>query len=629
MKNYKKHKKFADVYDRLNKSIKEDTFYESIFLEYAIIQDRLSAVLAILDKNVVSVNGYKKELESILKEFEKINNEHVEKRITKDLISYIRIWKAKRNDLIHSLMNNSFDDFELKNVVDEGYKLTRKIDNKANQIIKHYKRLYKDRLYYALRKDCYIREFGDYGYIKSSGLFNDLTFDKSGKAFLSVLKRTPKNIEELAKEIALKFKDVEAADIKEDAIEFFDMLVADGYVVKGNNKSEVNLNNIGFTYKNVTKANLKNDYSPKEKRSEIDNQLFLDDYFVENPYLSSFQIELTSKCNERCIHCYIPHEYKNKNIDEKLFYSVLDQLEEMGTLGVTLSGGEPMCHPKFNEFLKAAKKKDFYVHVLSNLVLLDDEKIKIMKEGNNCGVQTSLYSMVPEHHDAITTLPGSFEKTKNSILRLIENDIPVQISCPVMKANKDDVAGVIEWGRKHKVRVNTDYAIMAEYDHQTGNLANRLSPRECKTVIKSIIEEDNEYKKRILDKDFTKKSKEVNIDPEKPFCGVGINSCCMVANGNVYPCPGWQGYICGNLNEKTLKEIWFDSKEMNYLRSLRKKDMPKCLKCKHKAFCHPCLARFANESKTGNPLEIAEHFCKVAKVNKEVVLDYIKTVKNK
>ena len=100
----------------------------------------------------------------------------------------------------------------------------------------------------------------------------------------------------------------------------------------------------------------------------------------------------------------------------------------MGVLSVTLSGGECMTHPKFKEYLRAAKKYDFYVNILSNLTLLDDEIIQIMKEGNVSSVQVSLYSMNPEHHDAITKLPGSFEKTKAAIFKLIENDLPLQVS---------------------------------------------------------------------------------------------------------------------------------------------------------------------------------------------------------
>lgn len=475
-------------------------------------------------------------------------------------------------------------------------------------------------MFYMLRKDSYIRKIGAYGYIKSSGLFNDLVFDESGQAFLLALSREPKTIEALANEIAAAFINVSADDIIEDVKEFFDMLVSDGYVVCGNTYEETLQNNVGFDYSEIKQITLEEDYTPKNIRSDADSQLVLNDYFLEKPYLSNFQIELTSRCNERCIHCYIPHEYKNSDISEELYYSVLDQLSEMGTLGITLSGGEPMAHPKFKEFLKAAKDRDFYVHVLSNLTLLDDETVELMKQGNICGVQVSLYSMIPEHHDTITAVKGSFVKTRDAILKLIENNIPVQISCPIMKANKDDAADVIKWGHEHKIRVNVDYAIMAEYNHETANLAHRLSPEECRDVIKSIIAFDEDYTEMVASINWDAEAEKVNFD--EPFCGIAINTACMVANGNVYPCPGWQGYVCGNLNQKSLKDIWYSSDEMKYLRGLRKKDMKKCSTCKNRAFCTPCLGRFANESPTGNPLEVATHFCEVARVNREVVFEY-------
>ena len=54
-------------------------------------------------------------------------------------------------------------------------------------------------------------------------------------------------------------------------------------------------------------------------------------------------------------------------------------------------------------------------------------------------VQVSLYSMNPNIHDEITQMKGGFEKIKNVILKLIENDILLQISCPIMKKIKNDI----------------------------------------------------------------------------------------------------------------------------------------------------------------------------------------------
>ena len=44
--------------------------------------------------------------------------------------------------------------------------------------------------------------------------------------------------------------------------------------------------------------------------------------------------------------------------------------------------------------------------------------------------------------------------------------------------------------------------------------------------------------------------------------------------------------------------------------------------CCKAAFRAPCMVRNANESPTGNPLEINRHFCAVAAKNKQIVLDW-------
>jgi MoaA/NifB/PqqE/SkfB family radical SAM enzyme len=142
---------------------------------------------------------------------------------------------------------------------------------------------------------------------------------------------------------------------------------------------------------------------------------------------TALQIELTSRCNERCVHCYIPHENKISDIDDALFYDTLDQCREMGLLNLTLSGGEPMLHPHFIDYLRKAQEYDFSINVLSNLTLLNDEIIAEMKANRLSSVQVSLYSMKSAIHDSITKMPGSFEKTKAAILKLIENDIPLPI----------------------------------------------------------------------------------------------------------------------------------------------------------------------------------------------------------
>lgn len=289
----------------------------------------------------------------------------------------------------------------------------------------------------------------------------------------------------------------------------------------------------------------------------------------------------------------------------------------MNVLHLTLSGGEPMLHKNFCDFLRKCREYDFSVNVLSNLTLLDGEILKEMKANPLLGVQVSLYSMNPDIHDEITQMKGSFEKTKNAILKLVENDIPLQISCPIMKQNKGCYNEVVQWANQHKIPTGDDFVIIARYNHTTQNLNCRLSINEVKEIINEKVADDAKYLEQIEIEAERKK----DITPDDFICTVCNYSICIADNGNVFPCAGWHGHIVGNVKETPLKEIWDNSEKVQYLRGLRKKDFPDCIKCQDKEYCTICMVRNANESPLGDPLAVNEYFCDIAKFNRKMVLE--------
>jgi radical SAM protein with 4Fe4S-binding SPASM domain len=457
--------------------------------------------------------------------------------------------------------------------------------------------------------------------------------DTAGAVFLTALSREPKSLNELTAKIAQSFVGVDGETLKKDAAEFYAALEEDGFIVSGETPQELDRKDTRFSYSafsgdvSLEPKTIRKDFTPVIMRAAKSTQEFLDEHFKDRPHLTSLQIELTSRCNEHCVHCYIPHENKIADIDGTLFYDVLDQCRDMGLLNLTLSGGEPLLHRHFPSFLHKAKDYDFSINILSNLTLLNDEIITEMKANRLSSVQVSLYSMKAEIHDAIMKMPGSFVKTHDTILKLIENDIPLQISCPAMKQNKDSYVDVLHWVQEHRVRAVTDYIMMARYDHTTGNLDNRLFLDEVEKVINDIIANDIEYQNEVSGDDF--EERDLRDRSNDIVCGVCVSSLCMVANGNIYPCAGWQDYVCGNVREAPLREIWENSPKVKYLRSLRKKDFPKCVKCPDKSFCAMCMVRNANENQklsrvgtVGDPLKINEHFCKVAALDRKIVLDW-------
>jgi len=485
-------------------------------------------------------------------------------------------------------------------------------------------------MFFKQKYNVMFRDFKSFGYIMDNRNFGykqtdnndnyigDKILSESGAVFMSVLGRKPQTLDELAKKTKKKFTDVDIRTIKEDAKEFYCMLEQDGFIVSGETMKECNEKDIKFSYKKLNPDIIKKDSSLTIIQPEKSTQDFFEKFFNGKPQLTSLHIEITSLCNERCIHCYIPHDYKISYIEPDLFCDILDQCKNMRLLHLILSGGEPMMHKSFCDFLKKCRENDFSVNVLSNLTLLNNEIIKEMKMNPLLDVQVSLYSMNPSIHDEITQMKGSFEKTKNAILRLIENDIPLQISCPIMKQNKNCFDEVIKWAEKYKIHVSDDYGIIARYNHTTQNLSCRLSINEIKEVIDSKVENDSKYIEHIE----IEAEKKNNITSNDFVCSVCNTSICITDNGNVYPCAGWQDYIVGNVKEASLYDIWDNSEKVQYLRSLRKKDFPKCIQCTDKEFCSMCMVKNANENPKGDPLAVNEFFCDIAKLNKEIALKW-------
>jgi len=485
-------------------------------------------------------------------------------------------------------------------------------------------------MFFKLKSNILLRFYESFGYITDNRNFGyeltgtdenhigDKIISESGSVFLSVLDRTPQTIDELANKIKKQYADIDIRVIKKDAKEFYYMLEQEGFIVSGETLQECDGNDIRFSYKKFEPKIIKKRSSPTKILPQKSTQDFFEEYFNGRPQLTSLHIEITSKCNERCVHCYIPHERKVNEIEPELFFDVLEQCKSLRLLHLTLSGGEPMLHKNFCDFLRKCREYNFSVNVLSNLTLLTDEVLEEMKANPLLGVQVSLYSMNPNIHDKITQMVGSFDKTINAISKLIENDVPIQISCPILKQNKDSYKDVIDWAKENKIKVGDDYVILARYNNTTQNLCNRLSLKEIEDVIHEKIVHDPKYLEE-MEREVEKKR---NIPADDFVCSVCHSSICMTENGNVYPCAGWQDFVVGNVKETSLNDIWDNSKKVQYLRDIRKHDFPKCIQCPDKEFCTMCMVRNANENPKGDPLEVNEFSCKISNIIRTIMLEH-------
>ena len=125
-------------------------------------------------------------------------------------------------------------------------------------------------MFYRQKFDTFIRNYDGVGYITSTGIFNDRVMNESGTVFLMALSRNAQSLEELT----------ENETVKKDAKEFYDELVTDGFLVKGESQEECDKNEHYFSYKDFEPKTIREDFTPPILRSGMSTQDYLERHLL-------------------------------------------------------------------------------------------------------------------------------------------------------------------------------------------------------------------------------------------------------------------------------------------------------------------------------------------------------------
>ncbi len=142
-KNYKKNARYSDLSERLKLAIEKEFYYEAIFIEFAIIEDRVLSMLKYAGVDYLNKKGQPIKLAERLKRIEQhsaFQDDYTKKHITSDLINDIYTWKDRRNVLIHDLVNNEYDNEEIKELALQGVELVKVLNNKSTLVNNHRKK---------------------------------------------------------------------------------------------------------------------------------------------------------------------------------------------------------------------------------------------------------------------------------------------------------------------------------------------------------------------------------------------------------------------------------------------------------------------------------------------------------
>lgn len=149
-------------------------------------------------------------------------------------------------------------------------------------------------------------------------------------------------------------------------------------------------------------------------------------------------IELTARCNERCIHCYAessPERTEALTKDEVC--AVLDTAMTLGRPFVQFTGGDPLIHPELVEMVAHARAvKVAGIEIYTNGLLLNDALIsRLLPHAPR--LSFSIYADTPGIHDTITRVPGSWNKTLAAMHRARDAGLEVRAGVALMDENLD------------------------------------------------------------------------------------------------------------------------------------------------------------------------------------------------
>lgn len=165
-----------------------------------------------------------------------------------------------------------------------------------------------------------------------------------------------------------------------------------------------------------------------------------------NPSLRYLELQLTSRCNLHCRHCYIG-DREPKELPVRQVQQVLQEFERMQGLRVLLTGGEPLLHSRFdeiNEFLP-----DLFLRkvLFTNGLLLKPGVLKRLKVQE---IQVSIDGMEAAHDELRGT--GSWAAALDGLRRAMEAGFSVSVSTMVHPACLEDFNALDELFRSLGVK---------------------------------------------------------------------------------------------------------------------------------------------------------------------------------
>ena len=158
-------------------------------------------------------------------------------------------------------------------------------------------------------------------------------------------------------------------------------------------------------------------------------------------FVPSMNLMLTSKCNYNCRHCFNASENTDRmeEWDYDALLDLLDQASECGIHSITLTGGEPMLHPRFADVVCAIYERNMVLEKLTtNGFFLRQDTLDLFRELNAAPFIKISFDGIG-YHDWMRRHKGAEEDAIRAFRLCAENGFRTLAQTQVHRGNIDAI----------------------------------------------------------------------------------------------------------------------------------------------------------------------------------------------
>lgn len=183
------------------------------------------------------------------------------------------------------------------------------------------------------------------------------------------------------------------------------------------------------------------------------SQHIIDQFGRVHDYL---RISLTERCNLRCFYC-MPEEgiqlrEKAEFMTSEELIAIAKKFVKLGVKKIRLTGGEPLVKKGFDKLIRTLGELPVELALTTNAILIDRYLDDLIAAGIK-NINVSLDSLKEDRSNNISRR-NYFQKIRNNIDLLLQNDFNVKVNMVLIRGvNDDEIIDFIEWSRHEKVHV--------------------------------------------------------------------------------------------------------------------------------------------------------------------------------